>query len=31
MKKSLKRCGRPIEQDAQRFEIACWWAFTEMG
>ena len=26
--------GRPplaIERDPQRFEIACWWAFTEMG
>jgi hypothetical protein len=31
MKKSLKGRGRPIEQDAQRFEVACWWAFTEMG
>jgi len=28
------RRGRPpvpIERDPQRFEIACWWAFTEMG
>jgi len=21
----------PIERDPQRFEIACWWAFVEMG
>jgi hypothetical protein len=30
----MKRRGRPavpIERDAQRFEIACWWAFTGMG
>jgi hypothetical protein len=29
-----RRRGRPpvaIEQDRRRFEIACWWAFTEMG
>jgi hypothetical protein len=32
-----RRRGRPhgsikqIERDPQRFEIACWWAFTEMG
>jgi hypothetical protein len=29
-----RRLGRPkapIESDAQRFEIACWWAFHEMG
>src|SRR5205807_10509357 len=29
-----RRRGRPpvaIEQDPQRFEIACWWAFHEMG
>jgi hypothetical protein len=36
MKRRLKprRRGRPpvpIERDPQRFEIACWWAFTEMG
>ena len=34
----LRGCGMkpgrpsvPIEDDPQRFEIACWWAFTEMG
>jgi hypothetical protein len=29
-----RRRGRPslsIEHDPQRFEIACWWAFTAMG
>ena len=29
-----RRRGRPrvpIERDPQRFEIACWWAFHEMG
>ena len=29
-----RRGGRPpvpIERDPQRFEIACWWAFHEMG
>jgi len=35
MKRRLKpRRGRPpvpIERDPRRFEIACWWAFTEMG
>jgi hypothetical protein len=39
MVRRLKPCqpcprGRPpaaIERDPQRFEIACWWAFTEMG
>ena len=36
MKRRLKprRRGRPpvpIERDPQRFEIACWWAFTKMG
>jgi hypothetical protein len=36
MKRRLKPCRRgrppvPIERDPQRFEIACWWAFTEMG
>jgi hypothetical protein len=34
---SRRRRGRPqgsviaIERDKQRFEIACWWAFTQMG
>ena len=36
MKRRLKPCRRgrppvPIERDPQRFEIACWWAFHEMG
>jgi len=36
MKRRLKprRHGRPpvpIERDPQHFEIACWWAFHEMG
>jgi hypothetical protein len=26
-----KRPTVPIERDPQRFEIACWWAFTGMG
>ena len=32
--KTPKRRGRPaepIERDPQRFELACWWAFHEMG
>jgi hypothetical protein len=31
---NVRRRGRPrlpIERDPQRFEIACWWAFHEMG
>jgi hypothetical protein len=34
---AMKKRGRPkgsvvpIERDPQRFEIACWWAFHEMG
>ena len=37
MTKLRRRRGRPvgsvvpIERDPQRFEIACWWAFSEMG
>jgi hypothetical protein len=27
----LGRPPVPIERDPQRFEVACWWAFTEMG
>jgi hypothetical protein len=31
---SPRRRGRlpaAIEQDPQRFEVACWWSFSEMG
>jgi hypothetical protein len=31
MKRRRGRPPRSIENDPQRFEIACWWAFTEMG
>jgi hypothetical protein len=34
MAKTGAKRGRPpvpIERDPQRFEIACWWAFTESG
>ena len=33
MKQTAKRGRprRPIERDAQRYEIACWWAFTQSG
>jgi hypothetical protein len=27
----LEGWTKPIERDPQRFEIACWWAFTQMG
>jgi hypothetical protein len=33
-RRARRQRGRPlapIEQDPQRFEVACWWAFTESG